>query len=439
MTYQVQQPSVGASVGAGIGKSLAELVPKEVERYRLSKGLQQLGQQKGLSPTELYTQALSIPGIIDRPEVLRNLTDLIKRQSLTEAYGGGNQPQAPLSRGGGISPERENIVKDLIERTQRPETVSPEQQNVPRIVETNPLRPEAIPAKPWTNQRRNQEIAAISEKFPWFTHNEIMQEAAEREKRELAQPLAEQERDTYTEDVKKKVHDQFLKELGTKLQKHPNIETTGELFKDISGENLVDLQRGLDRDIRLNPNKSKDEIINDWTRKALDFAKAKTQLNTFANSSQLLASLSHPSAYKNKLKEFSKIYADAGMSEEYFNTLKNTFGFSPMYAAQYAFPLGKETKNYISKKPHQEFSLKGRVSGDEATRKNAEEVLEFIRPNDSILSIAGEMKKKFPNFDPFIFFEQLRNHSDQLTPRQQRELAEGAKRGFTWADIIIGD
>lgn len=93
MTYSVSQPSVGASVGAGIGKSLAELVPKEVERYRLSKGLQQLGQAENLSPFQQFAQLASIPGIT--PQMIESGTQLLRQQAKSQLANQGMPQNIP--------------------------------------------------------------------------------------------------------------------------------------------------------------------------------------------------------------------------------------------------------------------------------------------------------------------------------------------------------
>ena len=62
MSYSIKQAPLSARLGTSLGQGLAEQVPKEVERYRLSKGLEKFSQEsKGKSPLEQYSMLMSIP------------------------------------------------------------------------------------------------------------------------------------------------------------------------------------------------------------------------------------------------------------------------------------------------------------------------------------------------------------------------------------------
>jgi|SRR5579863_436311 len=81
MSYSVKQGNIFGRLGTGIGKGLSEQIPKEIERHRISQGLKELNSQKNLSPQEYFTGALSVPGLIDRPQVVQSLSQLAKQQS----------------------------------------------------------------------------------------------------------------------------------------------------------------------------------------------------------------------------------------------------------------------------------------------------------------------------------------------------------------------
>ena len=92
--FKVGQGSTAGRVGAGIGKGLGEAIPKEVDRYRLSQGLQNLAKNgQNLNPLEAFAQASAIPGIT--PQMIQALPDLIRQQQLANSLGGQekNQPQ----------------------------------------------------------------------------------------------------------------------------------------------------------------------------------------------------------------------------------------------------------------------------------------------------------------------------------------------------------
>src|SRR6185369_15388503 len=71
---------LGGAIGAGLGQGLAQSIPQEMERTRLAKGLQQLGQQEGLTPFQRFAQLAAIPGIT--PQMIQSGSELLKQQGI---------------------------------------------------------------------------------------------------------------------------------------------------------------------------------------------------------------------------------------------------------------------------------------------------------------------------------------------------------------------
>lgn len=84
MSYSVKQGDLAGRFGSGLGQGLSEQIPKEMEHYRLSQGLQKLQQEKNLSPTEFYTKAASIYG--STPEMQRQLGELSRERQRGENF-----------------------------------------------------------------------------------------------------------------------------------------------------------------------------------------------------------------------------------------------------------------------------------------------------------------------------------------------------------------
>lgn len=82
-------------LGKGFGQGLAEQLPKEAERYRLSQGLKALENEPNLSPTQRYGRLLTLPGMT--PQGLQGYSDLarqeIKGKALIEQ---GNMKPSPF-------------------------------------------------------------------------------------------------------------------------------------------------------------------------------------------------------------------------------------------------------------------------------------------------------------------------------------------------------
>jgi hypothetical protein len=82
--YTVKQPNIFGRIGTGIGKGLAEQLPKEMERGRLSAGLQQFEKESGdLTPLQQYTRLAAIPGIT--PQMIQALPEVLKQQNQAKA------------------------------------------------------------------------------------------------------------------------------------------------------------------------------------------------------------------------------------------------------------------------------------------------------------------------------------------------------------------
>jgi hypothetical protein len=297
------------------------------------------------------------------------------------------------------------------------------------------LRPAAVPIPAWTPERRDQEIGQILEDRPNITVPEAQAIAADNEQRERAQPIGEQEKDTYFKQQQAEAQTKFRGQLETKLQK----EGKG-VFKDIIGESLVGLERGMERELRTNPKASVDDVVNKWTTKALDFAKSKTDLKAFtADTNWALPILIDNKSFNKKLDEFQDIYDKAGNKEEFYNTLKTDLGMSAQGAAYKAYPRNKNIVKHVEQYKPTKF-MSSRADNASNARKQAVEIEKLLTSDDSLLAIARDLSHKDPMFDQNAFFEQLGEDKDQimLNPRQRRELTEGAAGILpNWADILI--
>jgi hypothetical protein len=89
-SFKVKQGSLLGRIGEGVGKGLAESLPKEMERGRLAQGLEQFAKNAAnLSPTEQFTRLLQIPGIEKLPQAIQQYPEILKQQRLGESYGKG--------------------------------------------------------------------------------------------------------------------------------------------------------------------------------------------------------------------------------------------------------------------------------------------------------------------------------------------------------------
>jgi hypothetical protein len=442
MAQYIKQGNIFGRIGSGIGKGLAEQVPKEIERHRMNQGLQQLEQDSAnLNPQQLFFRALQSYGLADKPEVVKQIGQLAKNQGMRNSYGNigqNNEGLQPVSSKNTIDTIRNTPLvasaRNKQNQTQESDIVKPQEEGQPQVVQTNPLRPEAIPKNPWTPQRRNQERNAVAKQFPWMEPNEINEMAAENEQRELAQPAAEQAKDAYNQKQSDEIRDAFIKRAELLTQKKGD-----ELFKDVTGEMQNNFIRTVQKDIRENPNLTVEDVVNKRANQLLAIPKAKRNIDNLASSHGILDAI-NPYARKEvvkKIQDAADIFSKVGDSEELYNILKNKngFGFSPQWAAWGAYPRSKKITSFSN-------SIKPQLGGDyiKTAKYYASQVGKLIGDEDSVLSVYRELKNKNPNFDDATFFDELRNMKDEarFNDRQRLEFIEGNPDFFSnWGDKAV--
>ena len=433
-SFKVSQGDLGGRIGAGLGKGLAEAIPKEVDQYRLSQGLKNFAKNAAnMNPLEAFAEAGSIKGI--PPQLLQALPELVRLQQQRQAYGnlGGQgvpQSEPTQMQTGGISAQG-NVPRNIQEPRQ--ELVQPGERGQPAIQETNPLRPEATPALRWNQRRFDQEVGRALQEGKVQTIPEAINYAKEKEERERSEPKAQQEQDAYF----RQQQDLSDSAIDKKLRNKIGVDQSGNL-KGLTGETLNNLQRQMYKDLRTSgPDVSIEDVSEYWAEKGNDLVKAKDILSEQENKS-FINKLTRGAENLEKLKSQQKIFAETGNEEEYYNILRGkNFNLSPQGAAAIAYPLSSPIKQYVQKvKP----TKTSDVSFTPAkSRKYAVEVANIITPNDSLLAIARDLRQKDPGFNQRAFFNQLREDQDTLglSPRQKRELPQGESDiMLNWGDLL---
>jgi hypothetical protein len=441
-SYKVKQGDIFGRVGSGIGRGLAESLPKEMERGRLASGLSQFEQEsEGLSPMQQFTRLASIPGIVDRPQLIQTLGELAKNQGLRTSIRNNAKDIQPVKEKGKLDDvrfanlqERRNVEQATDNDIKTREQV--QNENVPRestgqsqILPKNPLREETKTVVPLSPEEFNQKISENWDSNPGLTFDQVVQKTNQDEERRKAMPEAERIEDERLKGIQKEIKEKFTDQLSTKLQK----EGKGT-FSDITGEMQTNLIRGMEHDLAKNPNLSVDDVVNRWTNKALNLAKTKTQLNKLANEQNSLAGFFKQGETIEKLQNYQKTFKDSDNSEEYFNILKKDFGMSPHSAAQIAYPRSDNVKQVIKKIPSISYTDQIKIS-----KKIATDIEQALTRNDSLLAISKNIKDIDDNFNERAFFQQLSEDRDRLSLSevQIRELGEGVPDwtpnwGDTW-------
>lgn len=454
MVQIIEKNDLFGGIGKGFAQGLSEQLPKEVAHQRLSKGLKALSQKKGLTPLQQLTELISIsPEVIERPQFIQSFSELAKQQALRDAY-----QNLPTGSEGSTRQQRQQNTRDLqnvqfaqqpgqiqrgnqipqvgeVENLQRTPNVSSKQE-MPQVIPGNVLNEQNLTRLPWTPQERNASYNNYISKG--FLPEEAKNLQANDEARDLAEPAAHRERLQEIDEAKTKIRDSLKRHLETKLQK-----TGTDLYKDVEGPMILNAERGMERDLILNPKADIDNVANDWSERLRETALAKGRMKTFGKTTGIENLIKGEKSQK-RIKEYHDIFKKSGNLEEMKNILMGPeFGMSPQAAASEAFPVNNKIDKYISNhKYHPGSSKNPSVNANQASqqaRRAALEIEKDIGPDDSVLSIMKKFSDKNPFFDKQSFLDQISEDKDQigLNARQREELAEGVGNILpNWADLL---
>lgn len=440
------QPSIFGRLGKGLAQGLSETVPKEVERYRLAEGLKAINEQKNFSPFERFSGLLTLPGMT--PQGLQTAGELLRQEQRGNAYknaGGGNpkfdqgirdvqfansqsqqgQPQKIGQSGQNMSPS------GAVANQQRTPNIK-STEDVPQVLEGNVLNQQNLARLPWTPEQRNRTVSNYIDQG--FLPEEAKELQVNDEARDLAEPGVHKQRLKDIEEGNEKIRDALSRHLETKLQKNKE-----NIFEDIEGPMLLNAERGMKRDLILNPKADIDNIANDWSERLYRTALAKGKMKTLGQTTGIENFFKGDTAEK-KLKEYQDIFKKSGNLEEFKNILQGPdFGMSAQGSASIAYPPNMKINKFLTNYRSSSGTNYHSSNKDQEARKAALDIEKDIGPDDSVLSIVRKLSEKDPYFDQQSFLDQISEDKDQigLNPRQRLELAEGVKNILPhWADIL---
>jgi len=482
MAQYIKQGNIFGRIGSGIGKGLAEQLPQEIERGRLSSGLQAFEKDyKNLEPMQQIARLAAIPGMT--PQTIQSMTELAKYNNKANAYrrsgeNQGQQGQNPqqgqqnyrsspdllevnqsklmdkagnfdmpnqsrinVNQGPGVQQGNKSGVQGrnppvVKEGTLQDPNATPLGNN--QVANVNAGDTRSLPAVRWSPAQRDARVNEYTNKG--FQIDQAEQLAKDDEARELgqAEDLNKRQKEKTSRNAQAEQRlDEFL---GLRLEK-----TGPGIYKDITGDMLVDLKRAMTNELIEHPEKSTDDVAAEFSKRALNLAQAKTEVRGLAARSGI-ENLLPGTRLLNKLRNTQKIFADAGNQEEYFNILRKDFGASPQGAAVVAFPAKPPVNKYISEyKPDNiRWGRFGPIPDKEKIINNAKkaalDISKILDEDDSVLGIARMLSEKDPSFDQRAFFEELsENPSIRLNARQKKEVGPLGERDTTptWGDIKI--
>ena len=462
-TTSIPQANIFGRIGTGLGQGLAEQLPKEFERARLGNALDQLGQQTNNSPWQNYTGL--VKAAHEYPQIVQSGENLLRRQGIARGFESPGQGRAPLPAAAppgypgapGMGQTPANVAPGVGAGRggpppSRTETGHEAGQNVAstesgqsQVNPKNPLSPELQPKNRWTPQEWRQRYGQNLTQYPHLNEKEAEKLTNEDEARELAQPQGEQAKVETLKGIEERLNGRFRERLGLKLHTSvdPKTGIDGSLAK-IPGTAQNNLIRGMAQDIVDHPNKSEEDVINDWSERGADLAKTREQFIGRTNS-QLLAlppipTLLNKQGVNREIDEDRDVYIKAGNQEEFYKDLQNYYGMSPVGSAYKAYPRSEPVDKYISNIKEPKIT-KGSFPDQpkKIANKIASDVAKIMGDKDSILAIAKAIKYKNPWFDDNSFYQYFSDNADnlRLNPEQRRQLGQSGQLMGNWADFLI--
>lgn len=398
MSYQVQPGNFAGRLGEGLGKGLAEQIPKETEHYRLSQGLRQLQEEgKNLSPSDFYTRAASIYGAT--PEMQRQLGELARERQRGENF----------------------VKKGKIEEEQKPKFL---ETTKPEIKETTPGKAPSITTsrgiqatvKPFIprdfSELRNAAAVAYEANPAFYSHNpqNAIAEQAQIDQQELLRSEALQGERKGQQDVQTTVKeglDNQIKSLKAKIPANVKSNIEDKAIKSVlpveeGGEGLTE-----------------QEALKQYGEEADAISRDYEALNTLGNYSFLA---NNPKNAMTSIKNLRSKFKDRDDLENFADTLVGTNGLSVPKGYYLAYPINenKDLNNFIVKLPDAH-----RTQTEDPvfeTRKIAPQISKTMNKEDSPLAIYEELNAKGYSGDEFLKYLTENRKSLNLSERQGREL-----------------
>ena len=401
-----QDDGIFGRLGREFGQSLADQVPKALERRMLSSGLQKFEKESAnLTPVEQAIKLYQIPGFT--PEMGYTLAPLLQkqrgRQGLAE-YGKEGQPlgqRKVVESADGQIEETPDIGLKSLETTQA----------------------EKAPIRPPSSQDLAVRASQLAELYPDASDDELMNKALQEWQRGADYQKSLIESGQRAEQLQSRITSAIYdKEFAPRLPQTMKTRITNDVFRQLN-----------------DPKNKKSEatLVQEAKDKALDLDKAIGQLerlngNSYATGQQVAKTDSSLASLRRKFEE-------NGSLEEFRDLIVSKFNFPMTTASAIAYPLRDDLKKSLKglekapKPTDQSMPWKDSERIKKEEQKAFDKVIPQIKPQDSLLTIAQGLRVK--GYDPAEFLDRVKIESEKgnivLNDRQELEVTEPID--YTWA------
>jgi hypothetical protein len=425
MAQVIEQGDLWGRVGKNIGEGLSEQLPKEVGNYRLSKALDKLEREgTATSPLQQW-QSLRKSGL-DQSEISQALPLL--RQSNINAESA-KRTQQSNQTAPAPAPQQQQMQPQGQQPAPQQQQMQPQAVKKPSSIVT----PESTLAaqevwKPTPYEQKLSEAQQLSQQNPatYPTAQDALSEVDIKETQRKSDFDARQAGFTNQTALETQATKAFNEHLSEQLQK--NMEKSfrdvwGPLQSDIKAKMFQDIVDGVPVSI----------AAKKYGEEALEIAKTMQKLRDKSGFLQFFQG----DAKTNKRlfdSTFRDTFKKIDRLEDFQNILQSTQGLTPAYAANFAYPLEGNKKNYdyIKELPYGANKTLMAISepgylynpkrGKEL-RNITDKLMENFNANDSPLTYALALSQK--GYDPRKFLDRVRSKwGKKLNQKQSHDMEQ---------------
>lgn len=401
--------NVAGRIGKGFGKSLseglAEQIPKEADRYRLSQGLKELGKKKNNDVWENFTELAALPG--SNPQITESGTRLLQQRARGNALAANKQPEKP-------SPF--------------PKTQTNEENQPSKIPSLTTEETSAKNQEGYIGRTQDQIISDAGRKYnenPALFGNDPDKAIANEEQAETKNRQIATDYQTKHQNLTH-IQDNVVDRLGDQASKL-GVKVPGNVFSDISDKAVQATKpkkeggRGL----------TEQQAMKEYGKELDDASREYQSLKSQGDWSVITRK---SEATRNAFKSVQQDFKKRNDLENLADTLIAENGLSANKAYYLAYPPSdyKEVNNILAKIPKNSGAKLTKNMGipdEQDVEKKTLIASEALAPmmkleGASPLSIAAELKSK--GLDPQIWLNYLDKNRNKLnlSERQGRELSK---------------
>jgi hypothetical protein len=412
MSQKIQQANIFGRLGTGIGRGLAEQVPKEIERNRLASGLKALGEQKGNTPFQNFSGLVGVAH--EYPQVVQSGSDLLRQQSIIDSIKRNEQPAPPVGE-----------YKPLTRPSEGPKSATR-----PESTEAA-LKPYIPPGGAEQENMARQRMAAEPHVYPNI----------ESARQAVANEVSGNVQESNAKLGKRKLEQEVQDDTENRLK--DEIQTLGA---KVPGKAMSKLQQKAVEDVR-SGELSPDEAKVKYGKEADEMSRAFSNIISWGNMSVITKNPKDVIQAMDTVRDQAKkggyrkeaadsMIADVGVTPQ--------FAYASMYPVNEIKPLNDELKEIPNIKPRIEkvpglpglgglgLGRPNNVNSAKETEKIAPILARAMGPHGSPLSICYELEKK--GYDTNVFKKYLQDNEENLnlTSEQKDELGKPQPSFFGW-------